>query len=370
VTGRSGAGSPISPETAIRLLRRWDLLTDDALVDGDVWVTELRGRNVNLQVVSSRGPGFIIKQVPVAEPARPLAVEAWFYGQTARPAYAALRSFVPRFHRADRARRLIVLGLEPGAVAADHLFDDATGRAPPRIGAPLGEVLGALHRAIPFAPGTLAGVAHPWILDIIEPKVDLLRYLSPAQLELIRLLQAQGHAAAAFARLRAAWTPASLIHGDVKWSNVLVTKVHDPPDIRLIDWECAAWGDPAWDVGSALHSFMVDAIAHAAVTARDGAAAAAAFAHALPRSWPEIRAFLDAYVRARGLRGTAVERCVSAAVVFSAVRLVQTAWESCERAGAIPHYAAGELQLAFNVLARPDDARVVVLGLDASVARA
>jgi hypothetical protein len=63
----------------------------------------------------------------------------------------------------------------------------------------------------------------------------------------------------------AAWQTDCLIHGDVKSDNVFcaddVTAAGqggsdaDEP-VRLIDWELATWGDPRWDVGSAIGDYL------------------------------------------------------------------------------------------------------------------
>ena len=65
-----------------------------------------------------------------------------------------------------------------------------------------------------------------------------------------------------------------------------------------------------------------------------------------------------------------VSALLDRAVRCCAARLVQTAYESCEREPELPRYAAGELQLALNIFANPDRARDVVLGLPREAAGA
>lgn len=372
------AGSPITPDTAIRLLRELRLLDDADFVDGDVSVTVVRGRNVNLRVESSGPRSWFLKQAGPGDDAAPLAMESWFYARSLEPRAVRLRPYVPHLAHHDPARGLLVIELLRDASPADVLVDASPLAEMPPIGAALGETLAALHGAFPYPvararPPARArttararsgpGVTRPWILDMHAPRPEMMRFLSPAQVTLIGLLQARPGAIEMLNRLRLEWAPSTLIHGDVKWSNVLVAAAR--PAVWLIDWEFTSWGDPAWDVGSALHSFLVDCIAHAATTADTPADAAAAFAHALPRAHPEIRRFCDAYVRGRALGARTADAFLASAVLFAAVRLIQTAYESCERLEDVPRFAAGELQLALNLFARPEVARGAVLGLPA-----
>jgi aminoglycoside phosphotransferase (APT) family kinase protein len=369
-------GSPITPDTAIRLLRELRLLDDADLVDGEVSVTVVRGRNANLRVESSGPRSWFLKQVVPGEDATPLATEAWFYARSLEPHAEVLRPHVPQLAHHDPARGLLVIELLRDARPADVLMDESSLAEMPSIGAALGSALAALHAAFPYSAArarpperarTTAstsggpGVARPWILDVHAPRPEMMRYLSPAQVTLIGLLQSRPHAIEALNRLRLDWAPSALIHGDVKWSNVLLAAAR--PAAWLIDWEFANWGDPAWDVGSALHSFLVDCIAHADATAHGPVGAATAFARALPRAQPEIRRFCDAYLSGRASGVPAADAFLARAVLFAAARLIQTAYESCERLEDVPRFAAGELQLALNLLARPEVAHNTLLGL-------
>ncbi len=81
--------------------------------------------------------------------------------------------------------------------------------------------------------------------------------MSAAGLELIRIVQRTEGFGELLDGLRATWVPTALIHGDVKWSNVLVVDAGTPQEsIKLIDWESAMVGDPSWDVGSALSQYL------------------------------------------------------------------------------------------------------------------
>ncbi|KAB8319937.1 phosphotransferase [Tolypothrix campylonemoides VB511288] len=64
---------------------------------------------------------------------------------------------------------------------------------------------------------------------------------------------------AAIAELAYQWNPCCLTHNDLKLENILVHSRWDQLDdclVRLIDWEACAWGDPAFDLGTLVASYL------------------------------------------------------------------------------------------------------------------
>ncbi|MBW4666763.1 MAG: aminoglycoside phosphotransferase family protein [Cyanomargarita calcarea GSE-NOS-MK-12-04C] len=63
----------------------------------------------------------------------------------------------------------------------------------------------------------------------------------------------------AIADLANDWNPCCLTHNDLKLENILVHSAGEQEDnslVRLIDWEACAWGDPAFDLGTLLASYL------------------------------------------------------------------------------------------------------------------
>jgi len=64
----------------------------------------------------------------------------------------------------------------------------------------------------------------------------------------------------AIAQLGSSFTPACLTHNDLKLNNILLHTDWEQSNqgrVRLIDWERAAWGDPACDVGMIISSYVL-----------------------------------------------------------------------------------------------------------------
>jgi Phosphotransferase enzyme family len=64
---------------------------------------------------------------------------------------------------------------------------------------------------------------------------------------------------AAIAELAYEWNPCCLTHNDLKLDNILVHSRWEQLDnclVRLIDWEACSWGDPAFDLGTLIASYL------------------------------------------------------------------------------------------------------------------
>ncbi|HYW19327.1 MAG TPA: aminoglycoside phosphotransferase family protein [Nodularia sp. (in: cyanobacteria)] len=63
----------------------------------------------------------------------------------------------------------------------------------------------------------------------------------------------------AIADLAYEWQPCCLTHNDLNLNNILIHSRWDQLDnclIKLIDWEACGWGDPAFDLGSLIASYL------------------------------------------------------------------------------------------------------------------
>ncbi|MBC1225076.1 aminoglycoside phosphotransferase family protein [Nostoc sp. UCD121] len=94
-------------------------------------------------------------------------------------------------------------------------------------------------------------------LERIEPEIF---GLVPADaLKFFALYQRYDSLGQAIAQLGNAFTPTCLTHNDLKLNNILLCKDWEQSSqgiIRLIDWERSAWGDPAFDLGTIISSYM------------------------------------------------------------------------------------------------------------------
>jgi len=233
------------------------------------------------------GRAFIIKVLPrdTHLSGRSLVAELYAYRLASwRPDVAAL---LPTCVHLDERRQVLVLRAAPEEqlFAAQVVDESFPGRA---LAAALGRALALLHNAtadIPAVTGANCGVLG---LPDAPPETRRLGDNSTAGQAAIDMICADDDIAARLRATAQLLKPACLIHGDVKWDNVIMD-AGPPARVTLFDWELSGWGDPAWDVGSALADAWC-------LTAHDGMFSGD------PTSWlrGSERALLDAYRAGRG----------------------------------------------------------------------
>lgn len=86
--------------------------------------------------------------------------------------------------------------------------------------------------------------------------------LVPADgLKFFALYQRYDSLGKAIAELGNSFTPCCLTHNDLKLNNILLAnnwqQSTSPDIVRLIDWERSSWGDPAFDLGSLVGSYLL-----------------------------------------------------------------------------------------------------------------
>jgi Phosphotransferase enzyme family len=334
------------------------LLSADAIVASDVLVLDSSRRNRNFKAIQSRGPSLFVKQMREmqADAMLTLRREAACY-QFARND-PALSRLMPRLIRYDANWHVLIIELLPNAESLSDYH--ARHKAfPPEIGRMLGEGLGIYH-------------AHA---DVLLKSKEL-KALFARQVPVILRLERGGHAALGhFGRigpalsaliqqhqefqtlldaLGAEWRFDSLIHGDMRWDNVLVFPAQGGLDFRVVDWEMADFGDAAWDVGAVLQSFLAVWIQSMPIASGLPPEAYISMAtQPLETMRPVLGTFWEAYARTRGFgedqRKHELERCMR----FGAARLVWAAVEQRLYAPQLDPAAAALLQVSLNVLKDP-----------------
>jgi hypothetical protein len=157
----------------------------------------------------------------------------------------AWRDLVPGCLLIDAQLQLLVL---EGVDSESHPPSAANGAHPMfERSQELARTIAGVHRAT--AAKELDGLmaVEPWILGVFEPG----RW-RPAVLDRIVVHgTVRRELARECARLRETLEPSCLVHGDLKWDNCLF----DGLRVRVIDWETAAIGDPAWDIAGILQEY-------------------------------------------------------------------------------------------------------------------
>lgn len=361
----------LSRQNAAHYLLERGWMPPAAVVDGDFMTLEATRRNRNLKVLRAEGPSLFLKQAGQWDPQSvgTLRTEAALYqlaNATPETPFAVLRPLLPRFHGFDPDRNVLVLEGLTGAESLHmrQLRENAIG---PDVARAVGTALGIVHRelkverAAPAVPQGTFRSQPPWILSAADMAGQPVQGVSGAGLQLFQVLHRYPEFPRLLAELRTGWQIETLIHGDVKWDNFLVSP--DGKSAHLVDWELADFGDPSWDAGAVLQGFLTSWIV--SIQSPPGAPGGSAdFAQLpLPRLRPAIRAFWNAYVQALGVDRAEADRRLDRAVRYGAARMVQTAYEFLQYSTEITGPAVWLLQVSQNLLKDPRRGTVELFAL-------
>ncbi|WP_139283242.1 phosphotransferase [Raineyella antarctica] len=345
----------------IPYLRDRKLLGAASVVSGDVRVFDASRRNRNFKVLRSDGPSLFVKQGTLRAGFSAVRREAEVYGllngpEVGHPPYP----HAPRFVGYDPDQDVLVIELLADTV---DLRRHDTGRrtVPLRAAAALGAALAGLHALVP--PSTAAarlGDGEPGVLTAHRPGLALLRDFSAASIELVRLIQSHAEVVAQLEDLRAGWRADALIHHDARWDNVLVGR--GGRATTLIDWETAAVGDPAWDVGGVLADYLSQWLLSIPSTGSTPPEQALHLARRpLTTLQPAMAALWRAYRESARLSTAAGEELLRRTTRFAGLKLVQSAIEQVQNTPRWTVASLCQLQVGSNLMARPDEGSRLIL---------
>jgi aminoglycoside phosphotransferase (APT) family kinase protein len=288
--------------------------------------------------------------------------EAGVYAVLASKGGRGVAAFAPALRRHDRERSLLVI--DHVGRGRDLRRHHRSGRYSQALATQVGRALATLHSTTAGARAPDDGP--PWVTSLHRPTVDWMRETSAANLELIALIQSVPELGRLLDRLHDGWTTGCLVHRDFKWDNCLALTDDNgrARGVRVIDWETASLGDPAWDVGSALADYLAHWLLSIPITGQDPPERFAQLArNPLDRMRPALRALWSGYVRYAGLDPAPANDLLVRSTRFAAARLLQTAFEQTQSALELPGTTRCLLQVALNVLRRPREAAVGLLGI-------
>jgi Phosphotransferase enzyme family len=369
----------LSSRTLTPYLLDRGLIAPAEVVDGDLLIADMTRRNRNFRV--RRGadrPGLFIKQPQDWEPYSmdTLRREAACYLLARDDAdFAALGALLPRFVDFDAQRCVLALELLPNDESMGD-YHRRVGGFPTDIAERVGTMLGSYHsHAGSQARGAGTNAAFPrgipWILHVIHHSPAHVRQVSAGNQELMRILTRYPEYGQALDAAREGWRHEALIHGDLKWENCMVLPPETEggaPGMRIVDWEMADFGDACWDVGSVFQAYLCFWILsiQAADTAPPELLPSLAKVP-LERLQPAMRTFWHAYARTLGAGEAEAADRLRRSAVYAAARMIQTAWEHTAYVPQVNANILCIMQVAMNILLRPDEAVRALLGIDRAV---
>ncbi|MGS0685529.1 phosphotransferase family protein [Nakamurella sp. GG22] len=356
----------LTPEALLQFLRETGRITDRAIVDGELAISDISRRNQNYRVIQKDGTSLVIKHDADADGMPTLEREAAVYKQLNAAADRSVAPMLaPRMIFSDHARSILGLEFIHGArTLREH--HSRVGKFSERIASETGRMLAAVHQLTPEFP-TTAALERPWVSELHRPNLAVLQAVSVANMQLIKILQRYPEYCQLLDAIADEWMSESLIHMDVKFENWLITQRKGDDRWRhvlLIDWELAGRGDPRWDVGSMFAEYLSTWVNSMPLTGDSTASELAQHARfPLSRMQLAIRSFWASYISFMSVARDQQAEFQMGATRFAALRLLQTAFEQAQHSAQISGSSVYHLQLSRNILARPQEASIQLLGL-------
>lgn len=197
---------------------------------------------------------FVKRCDPIRSQGRNLHCEAVLYRIAG--AEGALNGVVPRCQVVSPDDTLIVidpLPVPPEGSRWPYSGPVLEGRAGHPILEAYGRAVARTHSVVPPPFGEA-----PWLLLALEFGWGNDPHLPQPVRRLFRSLSARPVFRRGFWEAWNAWRATGLMHGDLRWTNVLFAD-GEVPHVWLVDWELSCLGDPAWDVGSVLADIVSSA---------------------------------------------------------------------------------------------------------------
>jgi len=361
-----GGPSVLDQSDVVRYLLDRSLLPPHTVVDGTVVVRDASSRNCIFVVDGGDTSSFVLKQGTSPEGVAAVAHEAAVY-QLLGQRGDRMTNYLPTVWEYDTIGQVLILG----KVSGDRdlrAHQVRTGRFSRALATSIGDALGALHRETADSVPATPERPTPWVLSVHQPNLSIFRDASSAALELIRIVQSAPELGDRLDALRRGWEPSCLIHHDVKWDNLIACPTDSRPRARfrlkIIDWEAAQFGDPRWDLGSVFSHYLSLWLFSIPITGRDPPERFPELARfPLGRMQPAMADCWSAYRKRADLDRPGSARWLSAAVSYAGARLVQTAFEAAQVTTHLDSSIVLHLQLASNILGRPREAAVHLLGI-------
>jgi aminoglycoside phosphotransferase (APT) family kinase protein len=349
------------------------LISARAVIDGRFRVIDVSRLNRVFLVTAEGERSFVLKGAGEAGGAGAAREAAVLERLRSIDAGSELASCLPAVVAYDSAESVLILEAAPEA--RDLGRHHARGRFSRALARDAGRALALVHAVPPTALNGLQNAANPGSrLRVHEPDLESIHAMSPAAVELTRIIQGIDDLCTALDELVELSEADSVIHGDIRWDNLLAVRGVDPKRwtrLQLIDWELSEAGDPAVDIGAFFAEYLRAWLQSIPIVDPEDPGRLLGDARfPLRRMRPALRAFWDAYTRHRTSGAGELSRTLHRATLFAGSSVLTVALEQAQTLAELRPGVLGLVRLSENILRRPEEASANLLGFGPSRASA
>jgi thiamine kinase-like enzyme len=336
------------------------LLDSRSVVEGDLQVIDSSYKNRCVKVLRRNNVSYLIKQPTI----RNVTLNSV---QNEARLYKIVKNN-PKFVEARELMPALVEFINRDCILITEYLRDAKSlreflRTSPKefnkiiLAEELGKILARYHtsfskinvseRDLNFLPKGI-----PYIFSIMYPDSSILTDLSYGCLQLIKIVQKDRKFCSMILDLSKEWRFDALVHGDIRWDNFVISYSSNLSfKIKLVDWEFADFGDPAWDIACIFQEFISDwlfSLPNNASESQDDMVT-----HSKPQIMDmksNIRTFWYSYARTAKLSECDSKSLLTRSTKYCAVRLLQRSIESLQYSPEVSNYSIYFYQVSSNIL--------------------
>lgn len=336
------------------------LLTPSAIAEGDFAVEEFEFHNRGYRVYRPTTKPLYVKQLREFDRPNVLCLqrEATFGLAVARTdSVQWLKSRMPTFLDYDARHHVVTVEL----LAETENLHETMERViaiPDSVSRGLGQLIGSFafkecDDLLAVIPDDLCAGKPPWILSFhVDQGAGA---LSPANDQFLEMIQRDDVLKSNLEDLRSNWQATSLMHGDLKWNNVLIRETESVPDWYVIDWEMVDRGDPRWDLGTMIQCwwyFWILSTPPEELISLDEMLTRRR--SAFDETRPSLNALWDGYQAAIGLSNSESHQIRKIVASFAAARMLQTVYELLNSQESIGLSARIMIEMSRRILEAPE----------------
>jgi len=250
----------ITEQNVLHYLNDIGLVPYQTIFNQSIKIINVGSRNYNLIFEIDGKDGYFIKQNKIFERdfISSIQVEAQVYRMFSFTEELHIKDLVPSFVYYDGNKNTLITRYEKNATNFQSFINARQSANWKNIAQRQGDILACLHwkTALPHLNNfPLIKKKKPWAFELAEnnsqytPRNEIGR-------QIIQILKDNKNYIAAVRNLFSDYNTTHLIHSDIKFSNFLLNSSNSSAPLKLIDWEIASIGDPAWDLAGIWQSYI------------------------------------------------------------------------------------------------------------------
>ncbi len=302
-----------------------------SIVDGSYSASQSRTRNTTFNVTRRNGKHLFVKQLTAFDSQNTYILQKdatclWLIKN--EKAFAALSKYVPDYYGFDAEHQVLITEFLADARNLE-VFLRLEGGDIAQFTGQLAAILSSFHFPLNDQLRNLPSMRFfqrqlPWVMSLGMPQPGVPPMNSPV----VKAVMESADFLNMLRDAREKYAFTSLIHGDIKWMNVLVHGKKGHEKLSLIDWEIADIGDPLWDVGGVVMSLVTLAVADSPYQPKDMSQFPSNDPiKALDPCWPVFKKFWRQYTEKNAAHLGDLHIALEKALHFGGARLIQTAIE-------------------------------------------